>query len=307
MTMLDEQATFTGEIHPYADRWPMRTADELEALAGSIRANGLRFPIVLTPDGVLVDGRNRLRACEIAGAQPLWEVRQELDGEDAIVAFIWDSNGDHRRHMSKGQLAMLAALQPGSGVLLSNTVGVSRGYVEKARTVIEFCDEATVQAVIRGVDNGGLSLNDAYTEAQNIKATTQAEEIAARKAEKAAREEAQRQAQLLADLRQHRPDLADLVDAGTLQVADALTIRRDDAAKEQKRTQMAQEKRRKLNADFSVNVVTLAGLGEYPDRVADLLADWDISQQVVPVTPDLISNAIRGLSAVAEHLQGAQQ
>ena len=199
---------FTGEIHPYADRWPMRTPDEIEAMAESIRANGLRFPIVLTPEGVLVDGRNRLRACEVAGITPTFEARGELTSEDAVVAFIWDANGD-RRDMSKGAKAMLAALRPGSTRELSSQTGTNNQYIHRARQVIEFCDADTVEAVIAD----RLSLNEAYTQAQEIKATVQAEEIARRKAEKAEREEAERRAAQLADLREHRPDLAALVDA----------------------------------------------------------------------------------------------
>ena len=233
MTVIEERfATFTGEIHPYADRWPMRSADEIEAMADSIAANGLRFPIVITPDGVLVDGRNRLRACEVAGILPRWEVREELTGEDAIVAFIWDANGD-RRDMSKGAKAMLAALGGGTVRSLSERTNVA-----------------------------------------------------------------------LDDLRANRPDLADLVDAGRLTLGEALTLRAHEAEKQRRSDALAKEKRRKLNADFSVHVVTLAGLGQYPDRVDDLLNDWDATHQVVPVTPDLIDAAIRGLSAVAEHIQG---
>lgn len=69
---------FTGVVHPYADRWPMRPADEIEDMAASITANGQRFPIILAADGTLVDGRNRLRACELAGVKPWFQVYDEL-------------------------------------------------------------------------------------------------------------------------------------------------------------------------------------------------------------------------------------
>lgn len=292
--------TFAGEVHPYADRWPMRPADEIEAMAASVAENGLRFPIVLSADGVLVDGRNRLRACELAGVEPRFEVRDELADEDAVVAFIWDANGD-RRDMSKGAKAMMAALMEGSALLRSSNIGVSRAYVDRARQVIQWCDHLVDKVIA-----DELSLNDAYAQAQQVKATEQAEEIERKKREKAQREQAERQARLLADLREHRPDLADLVDQDKLPVDDALDLRRRDAEKARRDEQLAQEKRRKLNADFSVHVVTLAGLGEYPDRVSDLLDRWDTDLQVVPVTADLIDNAIRGLTAVAGHLQGAR-
>ena len=58
--------TITG-VHPYADKFPMLPEPELAELAESIRANGLRNPIVLTPDGLILDGRNRAAACERVG------------------------------------------------------------------------------------------------------------------------------------------------------------------------------------------------------------------------------------------------
>ncbi len=61
---------FLGEIHPLAARWPMMPADELAALAESIAAEGLMHPLVLDASGRLVDGRNRLEACRLAGRSP---------------------------------------------------------------------------------------------------------------------------------------------------------------------------------------------------------------------------------------------
>src|SRR5262245_55299485 len=59
-------------IHPAADLFPMMSPDELRALAEDIKKNGLRYPIVfcLADDGkgrLLLDGRNRLDAMELAG------------------------------------------------------------------------------------------------------------------------------------------------------------------------------------------------------------------------------------------------
>jgi len=36
--------------------------------------HALAYPIVRTSDGVVLDGRNRLKACEIAGIDPRFEV-----------------------------------------------------------------------------------------------------------------------------------------------------------------------------------------------------------------------------------------
>jgi hypothetical protein len=58
--------------------FPRLSDDELQALADDIRHNGLLNPIV-TLDGQILDGRNRLAACKIAGVQPRFV---EWDGKD---------------------------------------------------------------------------------------------------------------------------------------------------------------------------------------------------------------------------------
>ena len=45
------------ELHPACKAWPEMLAPELAELADDIRDNGLREPITLTPDDLLLDGR----------------------------------------------------------------------------------------------------------------------------------------------------------------------------------------------------------------------------------------------------------
>lgn len=92
-------------IHPYADMYPMLPESKIASLAESIAANGLREPIVVTPDGQILDGRNRYRACQHVGVEPATVV---YDGHD-IAEYVMDRN-DHRRHIPTGQSAMAAAL-----------------------------------------------------------------------------------------------------------------------------------------------------------------------------------------------------
>ena len=57
-------------LHPACSAWPEMHPGELRELAADIKANGLHEPLTLTPDGLLLDGRNRMLACEMAGVEP---------------------------------------------------------------------------------------------------------------------------------------------------------------------------------------------------------------------------------------------
>ncbi len=89
-------------VHPAAELFPMMLDEQYAKLRDDIRANGLREPITLCEAKVL-DGRNRLRACDELGIEPKFT---SYDGESP-VAFVWSLNGA-RRHLSKSQLAAIA-------------------------------------------------------------------------------------------------------------------------------------------------------------------------------------------------------
>lgn len=141
-------------VHPVASMFPMIGDDELQQLADDIKENGQHEAIVLAPyhkdfvaildshglsftddewyrvcdqypeidaelqpEFVLIDGRNRMAACLLAGVEPI--VTQEIPGntmckdsddpdwEQFVTAWITSGNL-HRRHLSKGQLAAIA-------------------------------------------------------------------------------------------------------------------------------------------------------------------------------------------------------
>lgn len=95
--------------HPAAHLFPLMADEDLLALAHDIRRHGLREPIV-TLDGALLDGRNRLRACELTGVEPRFE-EARLDGLSPTEYVV--SLNLHRRHLTIAQRAALAvALLP---------------------------------------------------------------------------------------------------------------------------------------------------------------------------------------------------
>ena len=95
-------------VHPYAATYPMMSEGDLQALADDIKANGQREPIVLAHvDGihskqvVLIDGRNRHAACQLAGVKPEFRTDYLVSGPQ-IPALI-DSLNLHRRHLTPEQ------------------------------------------------------------------------------------------------------------------------------------------------------------------------------------------------------------
>ena len=155
-------------VHPIADLFPMMTDEELADLAADIKANGLIHPIVLDKAGRIIDGRNRARACEIAGIEPTTVL---FEGDDPR-AYIIASNIS-RRHLTKGQQAMAVAMvypvpeQGGRGkkkTMDETSTLFSQKRLQLARTVLAHSPDLA-QAVLAG----SKSLDGAYDEARNAK------------------------------------------------------------------------------------------------------------------------------------------
>lgn len=69
--------------HPICLLFPQLGGQELQELAADIKLKGLLHPILLY-EGMILDGRNRYLACEIAGVEPRfveWKVQdRRLNG-----------------------------------------------------------------------------------------------------------------------------------------------------------------------------------------------------------------------------------
>ena len=90
-------------VHPAAELLPLIQGEEFDALVASIKEHGLTHPVVVDADGVLLDGRNRLRACKVAKVEPRSAVYRGKDVIDYIVRV-----NVQRRHLTVGQRALLA-------------------------------------------------------------------------------------------------------------------------------------------------------------------------------------------------------
>jgi hypothetical protein len=212
-------------VHPAAEAYRLMTDEELASLAASIAADGQEDPIILgrvegsTEQHAIVDGRNRAKACGIAGVVPQF-VTREFKDSDAIIAFV--KKRSERRDLSKGERAMGHAWlypEPEKGgrgnksVNSKETLGFSIMRLSQARTVLAYSRELAIK-----VRDGVEKLDDA---------------IAKVKADRKALDSTEA---MLTRLRADAPDLADLVAEDRLPLKDAIASldrRTDDTRREQ--------------------------------------------------------------------------
>lgn len=88
-------------FHEYANIYRMLNNSELEAMAKNITQHGQLLPITLY-EGKILDGRNRYKACLIAGVEPRFE---EYTGNDPLGHI--SALNDHRRHDDPTERAMV--------------------------------------------------------------------------------------------------------------------------------------------------------------------------------------------------------
>lgn len=165
----------------------MHEQDELNRLAIDILQNGLRHSIVTTPDGQVLDGRNRLAACELVKVEPTFVVHE---GDPWAYS---RSVNLHVRNMTTGQKAAACALSliaegkrkdgrwargsvPGDE---GDTYGsVSKEWAVRMAEVGVVADWSDDLDLLVGVRDGRLALDAAYktAKARRDKAEWEAEQ-----------------------------------------------------------------------------------------------------------------------------------
>ena len=164
-------------VHPACLTVPDINQDDFEALCKDVAENGLRHEIVLTKDGDLIDGRNRLRACYAAQVEPRfklvstdpWHVayseniaRRHLDAKQkAVFGLVWsqyEKLAAKERQVRKPINSVPVTLpEQNSGEARDKAgkrVGVSGSSIAKAAVVAEFApeklrDESTLEEAYR--------------------------------------------------------------------------------------------------------------------------------------------------------------
>ncbi len=160
-------------IHPYCAAWPNLPADELKEMADNIKRRGQDHPIYVY-NAQVIDGKNRLAACKLAGVEPQFEewIPSDPFDHDKTAEEIRDLTiaSNIRRTMTTGQRIMVAASlvttkrgdnQHSSGELVTTVttsqgeaadmMEVSRKGVNKGVKVITEGSKPLVEAAKNGV------------------------------------------------------------------------------------------------------------------------------------------------------------
>ena len=151
------------QIHEVAHLFPEMQEQEFEELKQDIRKHGQQVPIILY-EGKVVDGRHRLRACGELGIVPRFE--KMVAANEAEVSQAVVSINLHRRHLSEGQRALIAARMTTSTIgsnqhtagavsqqKAADELGVSVDSVLRGKKVIKHGVPELVQAVAAGKIN----------------------------------------------------------------------------------------------------------------------------------------------------------
>ena len=273
------------EIHPAAELFPMMSDIEFNGLKADIKQHGQRDDIMIWK-GQLVDGRNRLRACDELSIEPsLCEMSEELDP----VAWVLSHNL-HRRHLTTAQRAMvatnLATLLHGdassqksdSRIVLSQTeaaekLNVSVDSVKKARKV----RAKASKKVIAAVEAGTMSLNAA--EATTKPKASQAEKAAA----KAAKEKA-------------KADAAEVKARAKAEAAGARQKIKDDAAEAKAEAKAAKEAAKAASLTIDGQIKNLKNLiQQHIDKAVRLVDDLAHLRPVSNATKMAVIKALQGV------------
>ena len=178
--------TITG-IHPACLAVPPISDEDRKNLDADIANNGLHEEILLTPEGLLLDGRNRLIACYRGHIEPRFRkvqsepwglaysqniARRHLDTLDKCkFAEAWAAD---EKAKAKERAGQRTDIEPRGNIstrfersrdAIGERVGVSGRTYEQYEQAKQFAPPEVVQAM----EAKEISINEAYREAQKVK------------------------------------------------------------------------------------------------------------------------------------------
>ena len=198
--------------HPAADAFPMMDDGRYAELLADIRQNGQREPITIC-EGMILDGRNRYRACVEAGVDPK---SREYVGDP--WAFAWSLNGARRDLEATVRALIYRRCEEGSEKWAKRLAKIAEEGREK------------MAAAKAGNNNAAKTKTTAAHSEQRLK--SDGGRAVAREA-RAAEAKVSPSTMARADQIAKRPDLAEKVVSGEMKPTDALReIRSEKRRKE---------------------------------------------------------------------------
>jgi len=113
-------------VHPAAEVFRLLSGAKFQELCESIGKDGLEHPVVLTHDGYVIDGRNRLRALLVTGATERFETLDETYASDNYIGYVERAN--MRRDLEPNERTMAYAAL--SRMRRGGSAGVTKEVIE---------------------------------------------------------------------------------------------------------------------------------------------------------------------------------
>ena len=231
--------------HPAAELFPMLDDARLAELAADIRENGLREPIQIL-DGQIIDGRNRHRACEMAGVTPQFK---QVAADANPWALVWSLNGQ-RRDLSTDQRYILWKQCSENDAEWQAAQKRIQDEANRKRAEAAKAQENRANQHTKSADNAGAPTNSGPTSEDNAAVEknqkpkskpTPSEKNKGTKSKAQAANVDRGTVERNEWLERHRPDLHKKVAAGELSSSRAYTQAQKDKKKEALNDISAQE------------------------------------------------------------------
>jgi hypothetical protein len=160
----DEDVPAIRGTHPLAKLLPEMSWVEYVSTKDDIRRNGIVDPIVVTSDGLLLDGVHRSRIADELGITPPTLV---YVGSDPLTFVL--SKNVFRRHLTTSQRAMFAAkirrFANATQEQMARSMGVSKRMVEMAELILSDITRDNASNII-AIERGEMAVSKAHAEIQ---------------------------------------------------------------------------------------------------------------------------------------------
>ncbi len=147
---------FDLQDHPAASLFPLMTLIELESLAADILKRGQQ-ELIRTLDDMILIGRNRYRACQIANVKPRIDAYAEGFNGDPVGEVI--SSNRHRKHLTGAQLAWIGfqytRLNYGEALTQAEAATRMSINIDQIRSAAEI-DRAALPQIRAAIENGKI-------------------------------------------------------------------------------------------------------------------------------------------------------